>query len=862
MFNRDLTTFNNEVNQMENYHSLSFSNVYSTILNNTTSGYNGKKQLFTNLMEWAGFQSSSASISPIINGKRPVPTGYCDEIEKHGNFEKVVKCMKDNIIPHLRNVDNTVAELCALMDSDTTISQSTLKQMYHAYTEPAVFLSYALYYSITCKNNSPVSIASLSQSVNISQIMSNNFLPKSRTLVFGREKECKTIEKKLKKYSIIFLWGTAGIGKSELARHYISSHKASYSNVIYIPFASSIKESVAHLSFSDDLPNQSIEERYENHLRHIKSCDSSTIILLDNFNLSVNSDPDLNNLISGEYQIIVTSRNKPIDFPELKIQELATDDCINLFKHHGPANLSKDKMQELILKVYKHTLLIIMVARTLKFTELTLEELLLSLEKTLLETPTNTNIPITKDGVTENTLYHKYLLNLIEINNISSTELDLLCALAFMPIDGITTKRFMDYMQQKSLNEINHLIELGYISCEELEESRLLLHPLIAEVCMERQSSSLPKIIKNFSSNFLFSVYKEKNYADITEQRIAISLYERIVKLDTFNFCYEAIELVVFFMKCGQFFYIDEVSEYISKHKSILKESELPYVNALTSYYQGMSHLQLEQPQLAQQDFSQAAEFLSDLTSFSLNEADLYFNALIEGAACINNDSLAITELEKLQITQYDLPDSLYESLISRLDFKLGSKYLNLYNYELAQKHFEHCIAIRNKIYGKDSLNTGLVYGNIGFLFQAKHSYLLAAKNYEYALKILQKNLPENHINIIRLHTNLGTTYGCLANESTYKLASEMHFKQATKALDNLYGKNATVLKEKYRNYIDTPLGIISLAQTPNRPFEHTHDAWKKLLVQKDFLLANNGHVPGWTDLPSDKEVKDNPHSL
>ena len=245
-----------------------------------------------------------------------------------------------------------------------------------------------------------------------------------------------------------------------------------------------------------------------------------------------------------------------------------------------------------------------------------------------------------------------------------------------------------------------------------------------------------------------------------------------------------------------------------------------------------------------------------------MNEADLYFNALIEGAACINNDSLAIAELEKLRIKQYDLPDSLYESLISRLDFKLGSKYLNLYNYELAQEHFEHCIAIRSRIYGNDSLNTGLVYGNIGFLFQAKHNYHLAAKNYEYALKILQKHLPENHINIIRLHTNLGTTYGCLADEPTHKMASEIHFKLATKSLDNLYGKSVTALKEKYHNYINTPLGQISLVQTPNRPFEHTHEAWKNLLLQKDLILANNGHVPGWTDLPSDKESKDNPHLL
>lgn len=795
---------------MGNYHSLSFSNVYYTLLNNTTSCHNGKKQFFKNLMAWSGLKGTeSANISPWINGKRPLPKDYCDRIEQFGMFEDVIKCMEKNIIPHLSNVNNTVAELCALMESDTTISQSTLKQMYHAYTEPAVFISYALYYSITCKDNTPATISQFSQSTNIALRMSNNSLPKTRTPIYGRNNECKIISKKLKKHSIIFLWGIAGIGKSELAKYYILSYKDSFSNVIYIPFSSSIKETIANLSFNDDLPNLSLDEKYQNHMRHIQSCDSSTILLLDNFNLSVNDDPDFYNLISGEYQIIVTSRNRPIDFPELNVQELTTKDCTDLFKHHGPSNLSEEQIRELICKVHKHTLLIVMIARTLKYTELDYEKVLHSLEQSLIETPTDTYIPITKDGVTENALYHKYLLSLIELSNISSAELDILCSFALVPLDGINSKHFMKYTQQNSLNVINNLIQLGYIISEEVNNTKFRIHPLISEVCIKKQIASLPRIIKNFVSNFLFSVYKEKNYADISEQLVAISIFECIASLQNLNFCYEAIELIVFFMKSGQFFYVSEISEYITKNRAILKENELPYVNALISYYQGMSQVQLGNIQSAHKLFAQAAAFLSDLTSYSLNEADLYFNSLIEGAACINNDSLAISELEKLKIKQYDLPDSLYKSLISRLDFKIGCKYLNLYDHNSAQEHFEHCISIREDLYGNDSLSIGLVYGNIGYMFQAKRNYLVAAKNYEHALKILRNHLPENHINIIRLHTNLGTTYSCLSNESTYKLLSEMHFMAAVNALDNLHGKESSSIKKKYSDYINTPLGNI-----------------------------------------------------
>lgn len=778
------------------YHELSFSNFFHTILKHSKGGTKNKAPLFEKMMGWSGLKVSSAqSLSPYINGKRSMQPSYGDIIIQDGVFEQAKEYIEKNLIPYLTDVENTVADLSLLLIADKSINEKTRQEIFSMYTEPALLITHMLYYSITCANNTDVTVSPNVAVFGLNLIAPGISLPKSRNPVWGRAKDCKKIAKILNEHSIVFLWGVAGIGKSELAKHYVKTSSNSYANIIYVPFNSSVKDSIANLHFIDDNVEDSTEKKYHNHLRHLYACDSDTILLLDNFNIAPEDDANFHELINCGCQIVVTSRNKPIDYPEFNVKELNINACMELFNYHGPGNLSNNQIKTIIEKVYAHTLLIVMIARTLKYTELEVEDILQSLEKTITETPTQTNIPITKDEKTQSVIFEKYILNLLELSNVSYEELDVLCTLAIMPVDGIQGKQLIKYTKQDSANQINHLIQLGYITGDNINESKLYVHPLIGEVAIKKHETHMASVIKDFTSSFLFCIYKDKHYPDIDEQRIAISVFEWIVSLNKIKFCYEVIDLVSLFMKSGQFYYVEEASKYVKNNVTDLGSAEVTYINALTSYYQGMADVQLNMNDSAHIHFVEASNILADLTHYSLIEAELYFNSLIEAAASITDIMQSITALENIHIIQYDLPDSTYKALIGRLNFKLGYKYLTENRFDEAKIQFNNCLQLRKELFGENSPSVGLVYGNIGYLYQAQKNYSAAAENYEQSLIILQKHLPRNHIEIIRLHTNLGITYSCLSNEPTHKLLSETHFHSAELAIEDIYFKDKSDIK-------------------------------------------------------------------
>lgn len=763
-----------------NIEALSFSSLFHIILTNTIPGKNGKLQCFSEMMEWSGLSTpTSQNLSPWINGKRTLPEAYADILLQCGNYEKMYECISNNVLPYLINKEDTVDSIALLLQADNSISAEQLNEFFLHLTDPAHFIADVLFYTITNKLNAPLNINKSYKHINLAMLSSNAGLPKCRTYIVGRKKECKIICNTLKHSSIIFLYGTAGIGKSELAKHYIRTNKQNFENVIYIPFTANIKESIANIHFIDDDEDASSEDKFRNHLRHLHTYNENTIVLLDNFNIAPEDDADFYTLVNCKFQLIITTRNKPIDYPALLVKELQPKECIDLFNLNGPTDMSRAQIVSILEKIYYHTLLIVMIAKTLKYTELSYKDIMSSLCASIINTPTTTLIPVTKDDRTLTIIYKQYILSLIKLANISYTELDLLCSLALLPIDGVSCKSLVSYTENKTFNDINKLTHLGYINCDDSSEKIVTIHPLIGEIVLEQCHKEIPRIVKSLTSNFLFSVYKDKYYPDIREQRIAISIFQQISSFSEYNFCNEVIEYTSFFIKCGQYAFVKYTTNYIQNNSNILKSSELPYIHALAEYYHGIADVQLQNYNNAHFHFEKAANYLEDLSNFSVAEAELYFNSIIESAASITDAYLSIEKLHDLHIKQGCLPTPNYQVILGRLYFKFAEKYLLINQVNTAIEKFDECIKIRTQILGADSIGVGLVMGNIGYLFQLQKDYTNAISYYENSLKILYKYLPENHINIIKLHTNLGVAYYCATSLQNNISLSNKHFEIA-----------------------------------------------------------------------------------
>lgn len=839
------------------FHELSFSNFFYTIWKNTVPGHNGKAQCFNNLMQWAGLSVPTAqNLSPWINGKRPLPQDYADIIRQKGYIWKVKKCMETNIIPYLQDEKSVINELSILINNDYGMHDDVRVKFCEHQTETAYYIALALYYSLTCRKNSPVTVQQTSARPGIRPETIMLSVPHTRTSIIGRDLECKKIAKALSTHSIIFLWGVAGIGKSELAKYYINTNKDSFSNTIYIPFGTSIRESIANLNFIGDNPEDETDKRFASHIHQLYTYDNDTIVLLDNFDINPDSDPDFSALANGKFQLIITSRNKPIDYPEYEVQELSSQNCMELFKLHAPNAVSKKQTKKIIELAYSHTLLIVMIARTLKYTELDYEDIINALSSGITETPTDSTIPITKDGLTSSQLYQHYLFNLIELANLTQNQLEILSMLSLMPIDGISITSAKEYCAQKDLNDINYLVRLGYVSWNETTNSNLSVHPLISEIVLKKNIENMPTITSALVRNFLQSVYKEKHYPDTAEQRIGVSIFEWIISCETQNYCYAARDLAGFFLKGGQFYYLTETSKYIKTHADILTENELPYINALASYYQGTTYVQLANDKLARPHFKKAANYLHNKSNASSVELELYYSALIETAACIEEPNEAITALKQIDIPEGSLSEHTRQALFSRQLFKLAGKYLLLNDIEQANMLFDECLDHRMKLYGADSIYVGLVYANIGFTYQEKKEYSKASRMYFDALKILEKHLPKNHINLIRLYSNLAAclhaSSDLFANQTSQlmfrKLLRAVHHQVDSRVIE--MRKENAAKKKSFRKILDVALEPL-FYYTPTRLTEINDCVSSR---HRDRTL---GHMfPNFPLHPTDQEIE------
>ncbi len=72
----------------------------------------------------------------------------------------------------------------------------------------------------------------------------------------------------LEENSKVFLYGIAGIGKSELAKAYAKTYKKEYTNILYLMYSGNLRQDIIDLDFADDLPEDT-EENFRTRSQQI-----------------------------------------------------------------------------------------------------------------------------------------------------------------------------------------------------------------------------------------------------------------------------------------------------------------------------------------------------------------------------------------------------------------------------------------------------------------------------------------------------------------------------------------------------------------------------------------------------------------
>ena len=315
-------------------------------------------------------------------------------------------------------------------------------------------------------------------------------IPRPCRWFLGREQELEQLHELLIDHSKVFLHGIPGIGKSELAKAYAKQYGKEYTNVIYINYPGDLKQAVIDLDFADDMPDESDGSRFKRHNRFLHSLREDTLLIMDNFNVTASQDQFLDVMLKYRCRILFTTRSRYENHISLEVGELNPDTLLELVGKFFPeAERKQDEIKEIIALLHGHTFAVELAARLLSNGLLKPKALLTKLQKEKAALDTDDKIGTTKDGRNRKATYYEHIHSLFSFYKLAGSEQEIMRCMTLIPANGISSRRFAQWMTQSNMNTINELMEMGFIHPK--NDREILLHPMIREVAVEELKPSV-----------------------------------------------------------------------------------------------------------------------------------------------------------------------------------------------------------------------------------------------------------------------------------------------------------------------------------------------------------------------------------
>ncbi len=185
----------------------------------------------------------------------------------------------------------------------------------------------------------------------------------------GREEELDELHTMLEENSKVFLYGIAGIGKSELAKAYAKQYKKYYTNILYVEYAGDLHQAVTDMDFTDELPEDGEEERFRKHNQFLRSLKNDTLLIIDNFNVTATQDSFLPVVLKYRCRILFTTRSKFDGHCILQLKEIRNP--ASLFQlaaaFYSEAEVHQTLVEEIIeIIAHRHTFAVELAAKLLE----------------------------------------------------------------------------------------------------------------------------------------------------------------------------------------------------------------------------------------------------------------------------------------------------------------------------------------------------------------------------------------------------------------------------------------------------------------------------------------------------------------
>jgi serine/threonine protein kinase/tetratricopeptide (TPR) repeat protein len=318
-----------------------------------------------------------------------------------------------------------------------------------------------------------------------------NVMPTMPTYFIGRDECLIAIEEKLHAKHVAILTGMGGIGKSELAKQFILKHQYDYKNIIFMTYSYDLQTMINETHFlsgceqKDEESDEHYCERRVNLLHEMLP--ENSLLVIDNLNVEleeINQKHIWKKLSSIACDLIITSRCNQAMYEEEQIHvgELENNRLVELFLHYCPLEgESLRYVSDLIEIVQRHTLVLELVAKQVRFGIKTPEEMLKDLSgKGLLGLNENK-----VKWALENRTVADHVKTLFSMADMDDNKKSILFMMALMPVSGIDRKDFMAFFSFDNYETIRYLVDNGWVR---EKDNFLDIHPIIARIIVAESS--------------------------------------------------------------------------------------------------------------------------------------------------------------------------------------------------------------------------------------------------------------------------------------------------------------------------------------------------------------------------------------
>jgi len=609
-----------------------------------------------------------------INGQAKVSpriTGFY--LSEETNRQFFILHFEECILPLFYDVGFVITELYNLTVQDNSISEvqrQKLNREYPCRTEnaQAVYISGLILFGMErnflkrdAKTKELLTTGTLSPIV--ADYIYENSVPKPCRFFCGRDNELVSLHEKLLAEGRVFLHGIAGIGKSELAKAYARQYKKEYTNILYITYSGDLMQDIINMDFSDDLPEDTKDERFRKHNRFLRSLKEDSLIIIDNFNVTAAKDGFLDVMLKYKCRLLFTTRSRIDSYPCMLLEEISDKNIlVGLAGQYFTDTVSfRHILEQIIETVHFHTLAVELAARLLQTGILEPSELLEKLREEKTGMSASDKIGIIKDGENRRATYYGHIHTLFSLYHLNDKQTEIMRSLSLVPLSGVPARLFAAWMRQTDMNCINDLVEMGFIQPK--EGRRIALHPMLQEITVTDTSPSVTNchtIMDYIQKEIFFYHGKDIPYFKM--------LFETVMNM---------VELLIIDDKAFYLRFMEDAFTYMDKYH----------------FVEGMEKIVLEMEEL-----------LKDSAVGKVEDRALLYDC----KAALEGQSARAVKLEQEALALFQEITADNALLASNLHANMGALYHAVHKNELAAQYMEQGISILEQ-YGLTYMNQSII---------------------------------------------------------------------------------------------------------------------------------------------------------